>query len=162
MERSPLSSLVFSVALGLSLSCGPTHQTLRGQIFIVTRGGESVKLGLVEVRAITAEALAAHADFDRELGGGTQSPARLFFTIGFPDSAATTKTDADGRFSLTVPRGLKVVLAAAAQRQVGGNREAFHWLVKPDAARTDGGEILLSNDNVVSSGSPASAMYLEE
>ncbi len=70
-----------------------------------------------------------------------------YLCSSIPAGAASAKSDADGRFTLDVPAGEEIVLAAQASRQVFGTSETYCWLVKPT-----GEETLLSNDNQVTSG----------
>lgn len=225
----------------LLVSFGFFEGDLTGSVFIVTRGGQNVKLGLVEVRAIPeqeilsfiqekqavakkeqdelqplveeaeqqaqeaeeeykevddqykkmeAEADAAFRDF---LGlWGTQleqqkkvldtarerakaalearkakTPAmtaksralsklkveyshwtsNTYYFDGLPVGLASTKTDADGAFSLRLRRGVKYALAAKARREVMDDTEAYYWLVW---VTLDGNQtkIFLSNDNL--------------
>jgi len=66
-----------------------------------------------------------------------------FYFEGLPSASYATKTDADGRFSLSLPEG-KYVLAATASREVGRRTEVYHWLVVINAPNQ---ALMLSNDN---------------
>ena len=54
------------IALGALLlclaSCSPREGQLTGSVFVVTRGGENVKLALVPVSVIPEDVLRAHVD----------------------------------------------------------------------------------------------------
>jgi hypothetical protein len=83
--------------------------------------------------------------------------AAPYFTK-LPEPVATTKTDADGKFSLTVPAGDEYVLASRAKRSLpGGGSEHYFWLVK-----AQGSTVMLSNDNLTSAGSPDSLLTTTE
>ncbi len=65
---------------------------------------------------------------------------------------ADTKTDADGKFSLSVPAGNTYVILAKASREVGDDTECYYWIQDVDLTRAnDGLSIMLSNDNLVES-----------
>jgi hypothetical protein len=83
---------------------------------------------------------AAKIVFDR-LG----SPETYFEQL--PSPVAVSKTDPDGRFKLSVPKG-RYVIAAKSSRTVGDATEHYYWLVRIEAS---GGpaSLMLSNDNLV-------------
>lgn len=62
---------------------------------------------------------------------------------------STTKTDADGNFSLKVEPGKPYFLIASSKREIDGSEEKYYWLelIKPqlDADET---KLFLSNDNL--------------
>ena len=61
-----------------------------------------------------------------------------------------TKTDADGKFSFSVPAGSNYVIMASASRSVGDQTERYDWIVQVNAAEaTQGSPVLLGNDNLV-------------
>ena len=67
-------------------------------------------------------------------------------------SVADTKTDADGRYSLSVPAGNTYVIVAKASREVGDDTEYYYWIQDVDLTKaSDGLSIMLSNDNLVES-----------
>jgi DNA-directed RNA polymerase subunit RPC12/RpoP len=68
---------------------------------------------------------------------------------------AATKTDADGRFSVFIPKYGSYILAATANRMAGSEREEYYWLLKIDALPPNQ-EILISNDNLLDSPSSVS------
>ena len=68
-----------------------------------------------------------------------------YYLTDLPSHQATTKTDADGRFTL-VPPG-KFVLAATTSRRVGLSSEVYHWLVLVDTLALPT-PLMLSNDNM--------------
>lgn len=49
--------------LGLLIAgCSPNYDTIRGQVFIVTQGGDNVKLGLVTIALLPSEDVRKHID----------------------------------------------------------------------------------------------------
>ena len=80
------------------------------------------------------------------------------YVTNLPEPVASTKTDADGKFSLTLPAGDEYVLAARAKRSLpGGGSEHYFWLVKAQDST-----VMLSNDNLTSAGSPDSVLTTTE
>jgi hypothetical protein len=83
------------------------------------------------------------------------SSGEYYFT-GLPQPMRTTKTNADGRFSMEVPTNGTLVLAARASREVGKDEERYFWLVKLTMEGKGKKSLILSNDNLSSAGSPDS------
>ncbi len=76
--------------------------------------------------------------------------ADTFISVYFSREAA--KTDADGKFTLSVPAGNNYVIAASASRSVGDKTEEYNWIVDVDATKAvQSLTVLLSNDNLVDS-----------
>ena len=73
-----------------------------------------------------------------------------YYFQDLPAAVATGKTDADGKFTLTLPPG-KYVFAATASRSVFKDTEQYAWLVNVDASKPVQG-LLLSNDNEIKTG----------
>lgn len=69
-----------------------------------------------------------------------------FLFEGQPHPSTIAKTDADGKFSLTLPKG-KYVITANSSRSVGSHSETYYWLVSVDAASPNQ-SLMLSNDNL--------------
>jgi flagellar motor protein MotB len=69
-----------------------------------------------------------------------------YYFDGLPEGVTSTKTDADGAFSLHLRRGVKYALTAKARREVAGSTEDYCWVVRVtlDGRQT---KIFLSNDN---------------
>lgn len=63
-----------------------------------------------------------------------------------PNLSAAATTDADGKFTLTIPKQGEYILVAKAQRMVSENTEKYYWTVPIDA---DGQakSVMLSNNN---------------
>jgi hypothetical protein len=72
---------------------------------------------------------------------------------------ASVKTDADGRFTITVPNRTIVLGAKASRRIPFGGAELYYWLVRVDP-HTD--RIMLSNDNLMSSTDARSVVWATE
>lgn len=165
----------------------PSKNTLNGQVFVATQGGENVKLGgirvylfgraqveliiapknqeaLKQVTALTAEldkeskqyseadAASQTQDSIVENGEYIDPNARKqalqksmqsleekrdvylspdYYFSALPQPLAQAETDADGKFTMTVPPG-KYVLAAKGERSVLLANEHYWWLVKFD------------------------------
>lgn len=168
---------------------GPTV-TLHGQSFIVTKGGENVKLGLVEIDVYPADAWesyrkqvliiaadrkkryeaqfrsalramsptapmsgwdAANAASDAAMHAGEMLPYSMWDAL--PPALASTKTDADGRFTLTHTVAAPYVVFARATRsvpaRVAPDTELYTWII--ESGKLASGELLLGNDNVTES-----------
>lgn len=207
---------------------------LSGEVFIVTKGGQNFKLGLVTVGLIPLETLtpyliakkemterelarlnpmieAANAEAKRlekiadskraalnskadrvdwtrlnnecdDARNASQTAAEklsplygerhkflcgAFYFGELPAPIRTAKTNADGKFELQVPRSGSFALCASTSRQAGGeeigghffpNTEHYYWLVRFDNQGPAKQSIMLSNDNLTSSGSPDSLL----
>lgn len=247
------TALCITALIALQGGCGPREDVITGQVFIVTRGGQSVKLGMVAVSAMDlrrveaevrswkrdlglrdsayrAEQWAADAEVDsafsrisiaksaiaalqgfpsalaemppwhgsestRPLSHFREREARIAryrseqqapyvaqlaaaesllesaravlrrkspmhdFTelLGrLPEPLATSQTDADGEFSLTIPHGRPIAIFARSSRDLPGGREEYKWLIRvPDEARA-GQKLLLNNEKMTSMGSDIS------
>jgi hypothetical protein len=80
------------------------------------------------------------------------------FFVDLPQPVATAKTDADGRFELTIPEG-EYVLVASAERTVFKDVETYFWVVRLNPEEF---KVTLSNDNLTGSGSPDSLLRTNE
>jgi hypothetical protein len=149
---------------------------VNGSVFIVTKGGNSVKLGLVKVEAFDANDLApliAAATYDQQaqslgkpmasvnaelqgllkpqLNCGLQEgnrPGLLAVIVNSGCAPATQAvTDADGKFTLHLVPGRKYWLYATASRSVLDQIESYVWCIEYTANTEQ--ELYLSNDNLV-------------
>lgn len=212
-----LSALLFAgfvtlIAVSSCSKISPSRE-VSGQVFVVTRGGESIKLGLVEVRlyeasqaerAFTdwrqsvegecepkfnelerqARVILAEAErrengtreqnFHEQLDAGLVRQTAVIYLSDIPgrrpalfngaaalrnlpkEALARAKTDAEGKFSMAVPRFGSYVIVAAARREIGGETENYYWAVR---LRKGEGQILLNNDNLVSTDNPDSVLH---
>lgn len=77
----------------------------------------------------------------------------MIVTDTFSDSAvAQAKTDADGRFSLSVPAGQRVAVLASSKRAVGVETEHYQWIVWVLAKQGQKATVTLANDNLIETG----------
>ena len=212
--------VIFAFGCTLILcSCSRNHQ-LKGEIFIVTQAHESVKLGLVEVRAFRpsqvspiieserkrideeeitfapiaerVDALKARAEVaKRAIDKATFHHVEQFFSRAddvlkdctrlsrlsqriqpkrtahhselvhffeaLPDPIASTKTDSDGKFTITLPDSGETIICATADRNLLESTEHYYWMIK--AKPSSNTTITLSNDNLATSGSPQSLIF---
>ena len=58
-------------------------------------------------------------------------------------------TDADGRFTLKIPKPGKFAIFAESSRQIGNKKETYYWLVSVSMNESESKELLLSNHNLV-------------
>lgn len=72
------------------------------------------------------------------------SPEHFIAVQGVP--LTTSKTDADGKFELTLPLGV-FAISATGQRMVGGDTESYVWLVRLNT-NLPATKLLLTNDNM--------------
>lgn len=197
----------------------PKARLMAGDIFIVTKGGQSIKLGLVEVTLLPlqpvlshlADRKAAEQSIAVQLNSQVQAakadekakdaimqdahkydilskdgyaayskayndwlnatyvtealvekqngfPSGSYYFNGLPQPLAAAQTDADGEFTIEIPNDGESAIAAHAQRSVGSYNENYFWLIKvPKDWQTR--KIMLSNDNLMSSGSPDSLLF---
>lgn len=70
-----------------------------------------------------------------------------FLLEGMPQPKFISKTDADGKFTLKLPKG-KYVIKANSSRAVFGSSETYHWLVVVDTSNINQ-PLMLSNDNLL-------------
>lgn len=112
---------------------GEKTKTFAGQVFIATRGGTNVKLGGVKVRVFGLESL---SQFETNAN-----------TIALPKPIATVLTDADGKFSVSVPAERTVFIFAQGQRLVGRDQEIYTWTVAEKQIESPG-NVLLTNSNL--------------
>ena len=85
------------------------------------------------------------------------SAAPYFVDLSAPVS--TAKTDADGRFKLTVPDEQDIALLASSSRTILDRVERYFWVVRLAPHDTS---ITLSNDNLTTSGSEDSLLKTSE
>ncbi len=210
--------LGFAVAMIFAVSVrGQEKATVSGQVFVVTRGGENIKLGDVEIAAYDFQPVAefvkerqsqsvelhqslvpvvtateegskageadeerarqaSHYTWDdpgykaaREMSeklsnlysnarwAAIYSLSAFYYLRKLHDPVATVRTDADGKYSLSLPPG-KFALAARASRKVGDLEETYSWLVSIDVARAPIA-LNLANVNMASGDDPSSMIH---
>ncbi len=85
-------------------------------------------------------------------------PTADFFFYDLPQPLITTKTDADGRFTVQLQQNTQYVIAAHSSRKVGEKEETYYWLVKVFLAGESNATLLLANDNLITSGAKDSVI----
>ena len=92
-------------------------------------------------------------DVMREIGGAAQ-----YFKM-MPPALVSAKTNSDGKYRVSVPRSVRVVLAAFATRAVIDKTEHYYWLLPLDPPSGDAVEVVFSNDNLTSVNDGGSLIY---
>lgn len=131
-------------------------RALSGQVFVTTRGAGAYKFSGVSVFAFPAEkfeeALRAEsmnlpggfrlmAGEDRSVVTMKQAWLEALSKVGGVSAEATT--DAEGKFTLKLPAGVKFYLFCHAHRLAGAHEENNLWVVPAP----DDGDALLNNTN---------------
>jgi hypothetical protein len=219
--------LVLIVSFSIPAFGDETNGTITGQVFIVTKAADNVRLGLVKIMLFPEEAITNYvadrnkqinddrpdfdkqiADFDksilemkenlekikateeklRTLGTdvspinrpGIQSvegfialleqqreskleakqnwPASSHYFKDLPTSLSSTRTDADGKFSLQIPKSGRFAIAAHASRKTYSANEEYYWMVWVSLNGRESTNIILGNQNLMSSGSQESVV----
>lgn len=76
-------------------------------------------------------------------------------------SIARTKTDADGKFSLSLPMGQRVAILADSSRAVLDNKEAYQWIVWFTPKKGTKNSLVLANDNLIETNCDTCAQLLD-
>ncbi|MDA7864363.1 hypothetical protein N9A74_07185 [Akkermansiaceae bacterium] len=151
------------------------EQDIEGQVFIVTRGGENVKLGLVKVYFIPDKAKDkivaddnVQSYFSKMNGLGKQegdayvrerAREMAFASLGETmstlfDKVSSVKryrTDADGKFNGPIEAGSYWVFASSKRSVPGSDQEIYVWLTRLNIDGDSNTSVILSNDTLVSS-----------
>lgn len=69
-----------------------------------------------------------------------------YILSALPTPIVVSKSDAEGKFSFSLPRG-KYVITANASRKVVDTSENYHWLVQVNDSTSS--NLMLSNDNLL-------------
>ena len=127
-----------------------------GSVFIVTRGGESVKMSLVQVHVIPAQSVLDYltekwpriraAEIEKTEPLDRVMDATI---VDLPTGIKRADTDADGRFTVELPANKDFFLTAESSRIVEGEAEKYFWLVYLPASRKESEPVLLSNNNLL-------------
>lgn len=160
------------VARNDSVSDGK-ERVVSGQCFVVTKGRQNYKMGLVRVLLYPEAAFDAYSKEitrrrlqyltavanAREVAGKRRLPTDLYpegvdaylheSWSALPPGDATSQTDADGNFTIKHFVTGRFVLFARAERSVGSKTEYYVWAVS-SADIEDSGRVFLSNDNMMS------------
>jgi len=83
--------------------------------------------------------------------------SREYFFADLPSGVSTAETDADGRFTLAIPRRGRFGLVARATREFFKGKETFFWFVWVTLDGQHSKHLKLSNDNMLGAGSLDSA-----
>jgi len=155
---------------------GPAR-TVSGQCFVVTDGGQKVRLAQVEVCIYPQREFEWYA---QEVGARCQARFERMKAIAFPKNfaalsvpamdrsiaaaealrreihgawqvlpaaEASARTDANGRFSITHRVALPYIVFAVGSRTFGGETEYYQWQVSSSVI-PDPAQVELSNDNL--------------
>ena len=155
---------------------GPAR-TVSGQCFVVTDGGQKITLSRVEVciypqrhfegyvREVDARSRARFAamksiacpenfaalsvsEMDRSLAAAEVLQHDLYVVWQIlPAAAASTQTDADGRFSVTHRVAPPYVVFAVGSRTFGSETEYYRWQI-PSSAIRNPSQVDLTNDRL--------------
>jgi hypothetical protein len=149
--------ICFLISVLLTALACKQQTVLSGEVFVVTAGRENVKLALVEIKAIPEEEINAYlkARYTEIKGYPVPSPNAVekYFS-GLPSGTATAMTNADGKFTITLPKG-RFVLAAQSFRRVFDSTENYYWLVWVKSDGRQPPPLILSNHNLVPTPWPA-------
>jgi len=81
-----------------------------------------------------------------------------YFYEGLPSGIAIAKTDANGKFSLSIPVNDRFGLVATASRDLLKGKEKYFWFVWVSLEGEPSKRLSLNNENVMGAGSPDSAL----
>jgi hypothetical protein len=152
---------------------------LDGEVFIVTKGGQNYKLGLVSVGLYPLSAVKEYVD--QKAKDANAELARLaplldsadllekslnvssgdYYFHDLPQPITATQTNSDGRFQIELPTKGDFVVAAQAHRTVGNWVERYYWLLKISLDGSQSKTIMLSNNNLSSERSPDQLIHTE-
>ena len=80
------------------------------------------------------------------------------FLKDLPAAISTATTDADGTFTLAIPRDGRYGIVARASRAVDDGEQTYLWFVWISLDGEHAKRLVLNNDNVVGAGSADSAL----
>lgn len=106
--------------------------TIEGQVFVATRGSGNYKLGSVYVYAFPIDRV---------------SSLESFSTPDLGKPIASSVSDAEGKFKLTINPEQEFFIFAQASRLAGSYRESYQWTVKSREIK-DRSNVILSNHNL--------------
>jgi hypothetical protein len=92
------------------------------------------------------EADARLADFRALVDRAGEWRLPKYYFEDLPTPLVTTRSDANGRFNLTLNRSKRYVLAAQGSRLVGDTPEKYFWCLEVSLNGKKAGRILVSND----------------
>jgi len=80
------------------------------------------------------------------------------FFQDLPNAISTAKTNADGRFTLALPRDGRYGIVARASRELGEEKRIYSWFVWVSLDGRSSKRLVLSDENLAGAGSPDSAL----
>lgn len=95
-------------------------------------------------------------NFNRRIYLAQFDPA--FYYAALPAPIAANPTNADGKFSIKLPKADKYVLVAHGSRKVFDKTEDYYWFVRFDASNGENKALTLSNNNSTDSNSTDSLL----
>ncbi len=126
MRFVPLCLILVLAFSGCTSKENAEIAVLEGEVFVVTRGRENVKLALVQI--IICET-------------GVNAPT-------YPtDFVANTVTNSDGKFSVHLSKGMYRLFATATRSIPFGTVEKYEWVIDVNLVN-DRQTIMLSNHNL--------------
>jgi hypothetical protein len=81
-----------------------------------------------------------------------------YFFESLPSPISSAKTNADGKFTLTLPRQGRYGVVAKASRELFKKKETYFWIVWVSLGGEPSKRLTLSNDNMMGAGSQDSAL----
>jgi hypothetical protein len=80
------------------------------------------------------------------------------FFQDLPSAISSAKTQADGKFTLAIPRDGRYGIVARASRELGEEKQIYFWFVWVSLDGKPSKRLVLNDDNIVGAGSPDSAL----
>lgn len=131
-----------------STTVAPVSRTVSGQVFVTTRGAGAYRFSGVRVSAYPAQIFDEVFSVQRanlplgyrrlDAGEKEHAEAKSWMQALAPHTAlAAATTDADGRYSMTIPSEGAVLVVASASRLVGTETEFNFWIVSHSGDRLD-------------------------
>jgi len=81
-----------------------------------------------------------------------------YFFQDLPSPISSAQTDANGTFTLPMPRDGRYGIVGRASRKVDEKTETYYWFVWVSLGGEHSKRLVLNNDNLVGAGSPDSAL----
>ncbi len=126
---------------------GDTSEQFQRSLKAREEPGEKHRMATERASTARQREYAKDAAFRKARAAFTYFDKLAYYFTDLPTPQATSKTDADGRFTLTLPSG-KYVLVATTSRRVVASNEVYYWLVSVDTSAPPI-PLMLSNDNLL-------------
>jgi|GEM_PF-1484332 len=155
---------VFTEGEKLSSVCKVDPQSYKSiELFTICTKTPEGKSAFARLGVLTTTYKAEYAEVNRmrkelsalikEHQDNAKINARLADADLFSDrSTATTKTDADGKFTISVPKSGKYAIFANGKRQVVESSENYQWAVWVTTKKNSKVNLMLANDNLNETG----------